>query len=62
MAEAYAVVQNDDQQWAVTVHGEQIMICARKTDAMRAAKEAARLLRPCPGDEKSPGRAPGTFR
>jgi hypothetical protein len=44
MAEAYTVAQNGDQQWVVTVHGEQIMICARKTDAMRAAKEAARLL------------------
>ena len=62
MAETYAVAQNHDQQWVVTVHGEQIMICARKTDAMRAAKEAARLLRPGRGDEKSPGRAPGTFR
>jgi hypothetical protein len=41
---AYTVAQNDDQQWVVTVHGEQILICARKTDAMRAAKEAARLL------------------
>jgi hypothetical protein len=44
MAEAYAVAQNDDQQWVVSAYGEQIMICARKTDAMRAAKEAARLL------------------
>jgi hypothetical protein len=44
MSEVYAVAQNDDQQWVVTVHGEQIMICARKTDAMRAAKEAARHL------------------
>ncbi len=62
MAEAYAVAQNDDQQWVVTVHGEQIMICARKTEAMRAAKEAARLLRSGRRDEKSPRRAPGTFR
>jgi hypothetical protein len=44
MSEVYAVAQNDDQQWVVTVHGEQIMICARKTDAVRAAKEAARHL------------------
>jgi hypothetical protein len=44
MAEVYTVAQNGDQQWVVTAHGEQIMICARKTDAMRAAKEAARHL------------------
>lgn len=44
MAETYTVAQNGDQQWVVTVHGEQIMICSRKTDALRAAKEAARLL------------------
>ncbi len=62
MAEAYRVAQNHEQQWIVTVHGEQIMICARKTDAMRAAKEAARLLRPGRGDEKKSRAGAGTVR
>jgi len=50
MAEAYTVAQNSDQQWVVSVEGAEIIICAHKTDAMRAAK----LLKPDRSDEKRP--------
>jgi hypothetical protein len=54
MAETYTVAQNSDQQWVVSVEGAEIIICAHKTDAMRAAREAARLLKPDRSDEKRP--------
>jgi hypothetical protein len=37
MAVSYTLAQNGDQQWVVSVHGAQIMICARNPDALKAA-------------------------
>ncbi|HEY4403957.1 MAG TPA: hypothetical protein VGN55_04820 [Xanthobacteraceae bacterium] len=38
MAESYTVAQNRDRPWVVSAHGAQIMICARKAGAMKAAR------------------------
>src|SRR3984957_12066421 len=44
MEHYYGVAQNGDQKWVVSVNGENVLVCTRKTDAVKAAKEATRLL------------------
>ena len=44
MEHYYGAAQNGDQKWVVSVNGENVLVCTRKTDAVKAAKEATRLL------------------
>src|SRR6266853_1630029 len=44
MEQPYSVKQNGDHQWVVSAHGKEIMVCKRRSDAVKAAKDAAELL------------------
>jgi hypothetical protein len=59
MERCYSVAQNGDQKWVVSVHGQEVMLCTRKTDAVQAAKEAARLLAQLSADVGSRREPPG---
>jgi hypothetical protein len=40
----YSVTQNDDGLWVVSTDGQELLVCARKSDAEKAAEDAAALL------------------
>jgi hypothetical protein len=43
--EQYSIAKNREHKWVVTVEGEDVMICDRKSDAIKATKDATELLR-----------------
>jgi hypothetical protein len=44
MEQLYVVKQTGDHKWVVSAHGEEIMVCKRKSDAVKAAKDATELI------------------
>ena len=42
--ELYAIAHTGDHQWVVSAEGEDLLVCKRKRDAVKATREAAELL------------------
>jgi len=43
MRQHYSIARNADGEWVVRAEGRDLLLCARKSDALKAAKDANAL-------------------